>query len=204
VVGRPTSLIAVAILVAACGIPPATPALPSANPLPRTSLLPATAEPPVESAAASTATVPIDPALRTVLPPAVDGLPVQPAPEADAVAAADPVVIANAEAVVTALAIDPAGADFAFATVVRLKPGAFDEGLFRTWRDSFDAGACSQAAGVRGHAEADIGGRHAYLGTCVGGLRTYHVWLSDPRLLVSVSGLGERRLGEQLIADIRE
>jgi hypothetical protein len=35
-----------------------------------------------------------------------------------------------------------------------------------------------------------------YIDTCDGGLRVYHAWLPKSRVLVSVSALGDRRLGE--------
>ena len=108
-----------------------------------------------------------------------------------------------AVAVASALAIDPPTGEFVYAVVVRLKPGAFDGAVFRDWRDSFDEGACSQADGIQGHAETEIGGRTVYIATCVGGLRTYHVWLEDDGVLVSASAVGERRLGEHLVEHLR-
>jgi hypothetical protein len=90
-----------------------------------------------------------------------------------------------------------------YAVVVRLLPDAMDETAFRDWRDSFDEGACSLADGVAGHAETETGGRTVYIGTCTGGLRTYHVWLEDRGVLISASAVGERRLGEHLVENLR-
>ncbi len=125
-------------------------------------------------------------------------------PESDADAVGDVAVVEYGEAVVTALAADPGTADFVYATVVRLRPDVFDDELFRDWRDSFDEGACSQAGGVTGRAEATLGGRTVHIGSCAEGVRTYHVWLAARRVLVSASSLGERRLGEVLVEGLRE
>lgn len=152
----------------------------------------------------SPTSVVVDPSLLDHLPAQVDGLDVMRSPESDAVAAADPVVSRFGEGVVTALSVDAASGDFAYATVVRLRPGAFSEELYRSWRDSFDEGACSQAGGVVRTAEAVISGREVHIDTCEGGVRTYHVWLAESRILISVSAAGERRLGEALVAGVRD
>ncbi|MEO7664523.1 MAG: hypothetical protein ABIV26_05300, partial [Candidatus Limnocylindrales bacterium] len=63
-------------------------------------------------------------------------------------------------------------------------------------------GACSQASGVAGHAEAQIDGRTVYIGTCGGGVRTYHAWLAPDGVMVSASAVGDRRLGERLVENL--
>jgi hypothetical protein len=143
--------------------------------------------------------VEIDPSLLDHLPAQVDGLDVMRSPESDSGAATDPVVTEFGEGVVTGLAIDPASGDFAYATLVRLRRDAFTEDLYRSWRDSFDEGACSQAGGVARVAVTEISGREVHIGSCDGGVRTYHAWLGDSRVLVSVSAAGERSLGELLV-----
>jgi hypothetical protein len=148
--------------------------------------------------------VAIDPALLEHLPAAVDGLVLAGRPESDLMAASDPVVVQFGEAVATALAIDAPSGEFAYASVVRLRPGVFDEELFRSWRASFDEGACSQAGGLARTATARLGGREVHIGTCAGGVRTYHAWLGNSRVLVSVSSLGERRLGERLVEALED
>lgn len=149
--------------------------------------------------------VPVDGTLASLLGESVDGLAWMAAPESDAIAAADPTVIANGEAVLTNLAVDPATNELVHVTLVRLRDGVFDDTFFRRWRDTFDEGACGQASGVAGHAEAQLGGRTTFIGTCAGGARTYHTWLAGERVLVSATAVGEeRRLGEKLMAGLRE
>jgi hypothetical protein len=153
---------------------------------------------------ASSGPVAIDPSLLDHLPAQVDGLDVMRRPESDVTAAADPVVTEFGEGVVTGLAIDPASGDFAYATLVRLRPDAFTDEIYRSWRDSFDEGACSQAGGVVRIAITEISGREVHIDSCEGGVRTYHVWLENSRVLVSISSLGDRRLGELLVASLRD
>jgi hypothetical protein len=154
--------------------------------------------------AASIGPVAIDPSLLEHLPAQIDGLDVIRSADSDAAAVADPVVSQFGEGVVTALAIDAAAGDFAYATVVRLRPDAFSAELYRSWRDSFDQGACSQAGGVVRTAVTQISGREVHIDTCAGGLRTYHAWLPNSRILVSISSAGERKLGELLVQGLRD
>lgn len=210
---RALAVAALLVVVAGCGsaavltAPPSPSVAPgpgSAAPSPATgstAASPSTASPAAASADPSPA-IPIDPTLLEVLPATVGGLDRQRDPSIDASAFADPDVANVATAGATALYIDPSSGEFAYVAVVRLKPGGISDAQFRAWRDSFDSGACSQAGGVSGHAEATIGGRLTYIGTCAGGVTTYHTLIADPALLVSASSVGEHRLGEQVIADL--
>lgn len=193
-------------IAAACGPsagPPSgapTPTAPSGPPGSPSALAPSAG--PVGSPGAS-GPVGIDPTLLEVLPANVDGLEVVENPDGEAAALGDPILAAVGSAIAAGLAIDPASGDFVYAIVVRLLSGAMDETVFRDFRATFDEGACSQADGVARTAETGIGGRTVYIGTCVGGLRTYHVWLEDRGVLVSASAVGERHLGEQLMLHLR-
>lgn len=145
----------------------------------------------------------IDTTLLAVLPGAVDGVPVTESTDGEADAIANPQLPSIASALAAGLAVDSATSNFVYAVVVRLLPGALDDIRFRDWRDSYDDGACSGAGGVVGHAQAEIGGRTVFIGTCEAGVRTYHAWIPDKDLLVSASAAGDRRLGERLIAELR-
>ncbi len=147
------------------------------------------------------ASVTIDPTLLDVLPTTVSGLPV--AAIAKPAGADDPALAETVDRMAQAFVIDPATSDFAYSSVIALRPGVFSAAYFRSWRDSFDEGACSQAGGVVGHAETTIGGRPVYVGRCAGGVTTYHVRLDGADEIVSISALGEDRLGELLLADLR-
>lgn len=142
-----------------------------------------------------------DESLLAILPAEVDDVPVLPEPASFADAVTFPDFVANVEAAAFAIAVrDP---DLASGVVARLRPGVFSDGFYRDWRDSYDEGACSQAGGVAGRAEAQLGGRTVFIATCVGGLVVYHTYLPERDVVVSVFSIGERRLGERIMAELR-
>lgn len=200
---RPATRLALTVVLAltlasACNASPPSPAPPTRSPSP---------SPVVSSSAPSPSVVAtehslLDPSLLDHLPAAVDGLPVQRSPASDAIVVSDPTVLAYADAAITGLAIDAAAGEFVHATLVRLRPGVFGDGFYRDWRDTFDGAVCSQAGGVRGHAEATIGGHQTFIDTCQDAVRTYHVWLARSGILVSISSVGKRLLGEKLVAGL--
>ena len=196
---RAVRLFALALLVAAC-----TPsASPSSTPLPTPSPSASPAGSPTARPSNAQGVV-IDSSLLGVLPSDVDGLPLAESPEAEAQGLTDPELGEVADAIAAAFALDPETNDYVYAAVIHLKPRVMGDERFRDWRDSFDEGACSQAGGVAGHAETEIDGRTVYIGTCAGGVRTYHVWLAEQNLIVSASAVGEeRRLGEKLVENLR-
>ena len=195
-------LIAVAlvatVVAAACG-----PIEGSSPPSPQ----PIKATPPVTPGPSQTpilsSGVVIDWRLLDVLPETVDDFDLVESEDAEAAALEDPQLATVGSSIAAALAVDPATGEFVYAIVVRLLPGAVDATVFRDWRDSYDEGACSQADGVAGHAETEMGGRTVYIGTCAGDLRTYHVLLEEKEVLISASAVGERRLGERLVENLR-
>jgi len=226
-------LLAAAALVAACGVSQATPAPASAAPVPATPVSAAPATPaqsptpsgaapssalpatPAPSAAPAGTTAPVDspaqpspagavvedPSLLSVLPASLAGVPVNHEAQAFAEAATDPAFAGNVQSAAFAVAVD--GEDLASAVVARPNPGVYSETFFRDWRDSYNEGACGQSGGVAGNAQSEIGKQTVYIGTCAGGLRTYHAWLADKGLLVSAFSLGDRRFGELLMAGLQ-
>jgi hypothetical protein len=172
---------------------------------PTGSLAPAaTAEGPSPSASPG-AGVQVDPALLSFVPDAVDGVPLTFDPETSATIAADPSVAPDAASLAVALAIVPgssAADDLAIVSVVRLRDPARDENWFRDWRDTYDQAACKPAGGLVGNAEAEIGGGTVYIGSCAQGVRTYHTRLMAAGIVVSITALGSRRLGEKVMAGL--
>ena len=154
--------------------------------------------PPPSSAASP---IPTDQTLLALLPEKLDGLDRQVDSSVNRSIAGDANLARLARSFATALYIDPATGEFAYVSVVRLQnPLSSDEA--RSYRDSFDAAACSQAGGLERTAEATIGAHPAHIGTCAGGVRTYHVDLSGGGVMLSVSEAGERRLAERLIGEL--
>ena len=192
------------VAAAACGTPAPTTGPDASTADPTAAVGPARPSDAPTSAVAGTPPPGVaveDPSLIAVLPATVAGQPVVLESQAFADAIADPAFAANVEA--AAFGVVVAGNDLSSAMVARPVPGAWSEAWFRDWRESYDEGACGQAGGVAGTAEAELGGRTVYIATCAGGLRTYHAWLEDRGLLVSAFSVGEERYGEQLMAGLR-
>ena len=85
------------------------------------------------------------------------------------------------------------------------RPGVFDDGWFRSWRSTYDEGACQVAGGVSpGAAESVIAEHETHIGTCEGGVHTYHVHLADPDRVISITAVGEGRFGERVVAGLTE
>jgi hypothetical protein len=192
----------VSVTVAAC-IPPRPSASVSTPP-------PTAASTPSASVTASLgAGVIVDPTLLDVLPDSIDGIPVTPDLETAADIAAEGSIAPFVSAVALATAFGPVTTnelgDFAVVTVARLRPGTFSDLFFRGWRDTFDAGVCEQAGGVEtGSAETEIAGHQMFVGTCLGGVHTYHLYLPAKDVIVSMQGVGPGRFAERIVAGITE
>ena len=193
------------VVVAACGGPTEQAARPvaSATATPSPSAQPSAAPSPSSSAsaAASSGAVLRDPSLLGILPAAVDGVPVGEEPSSMADALSDPDFVANVQAAVFATVV--AADDLASGVVARLRPGVYSDGFFRDWRDTYDKGACGQAGGVVGNAEAQLGGRTVFITSCAGGLLVYHAYVAERDVVVSLFSVGARRFGEQLMGGLR-
>ena len=151
----------------------------------------------------------VDPALLAILPEAIDGIPVTPDLESAAEIATEGSIAPFVSAIALATAFGPVATsglgDYVVVTVARLRPGTFSDLFFRGWRDTFDAAVCEGAGGVEaGSAETDIAGHRTFVGTCVGGVHTYHLHLPANDVIVSMQGLGPARLGERIVARITE
>jgi len=145
----------------------------------------------------------IDPSLLAHLPTTVGGLALVEDPDTESRDASDPAHAVDLAGLAVAIAADLSTGDLAVASVVRLKPGIYSDAYFRSWRETFDTGACSQAGGVAGTAEALIAGHRTFIGHCAGGVLTYHVYLAPSDIIVSITSLGERRLGELIVQGLR-
>ena len=66
-------------------------------------------------------------------------------------------------------------------------------------------GACEVAGGVApGAAVTEIGGHETHIGSCQGGVHTYHVHLANPDRIVSITAAGEGRFGERVVEGLTE
>lgn len=200
--------IAMGALVLVGGCIPPRPAPTPATPGQPTSSLAATPSPRQTSpdaspTAAASSAVAVDPTLLDLLPDSVGDVPLEPDDATAAEIAAEPSVAPFISALAVASAFGPLASDelpdYVVVTVAQLKPGLFGDLFYRGWRDTFDAAVCERAGGVDGHAEAEIGGRQTFIGTCAGGVHTYHVHLPEQDVIVSLQGAGDGRFGERVV-----
>lgn len=199
-----------AVILAGCGGPVTYEGLPTEGRFQTPATSPGSAATPAPTRDASAPVMPEptslgdvreDPALLAILPAEVDGVPVVPEAASFADAVTFPDFVANVEAAAFAIAVrDP---DLASGVIAKLRPGVWSDAFYRDWRDSYDEGACSQAGGVGGRAEVQLGGRTVHITTCGGGLAVYHAYLAERDVVVSVFSVGERRFGERLMAELR-
>lgn len=192
-------LLTVALLLAACASGPT-----SQSATPTASLLPPASGAPFGPGSGA---IVVDETLIDYLPVEVAGIVLVSDPDTARNIASDPDLAASASAIAVAFAIAPGasvGDDVAVVSVIQLRPGVFDDEFFRSWRDTYDAAACEAAGGTAGNAEAEIGGRQTYIGSCAAGAHTYHLYLEDQNVIVSVTSVGELRLGEWIVAGLRE
>ena len=208
------AMIAATLLVCAC-IPPrpspsAPPTSPSSAATPSPSSIAPTGTASAEGSPRTTSStgIVVDPSLLQLLPPAVAGVPLQSDEATAREIAAEPSIAPFVSGLAIAAAFGPAATnalrDYVVVTVARLKPGLFGDLFYRGWRDTFDSAVCEQAGGVDGHAEAQIGGRRTYIGTCAGGVHTYHVHLPAQDVIVSLQGAGNGRFGERVVEGLNE
>jgi hypothetical protein len=153
--------------------------------------------------------VAVDPSLLAVLPPAVGGVAINADPATAAEIAGEGSIAPFVSAIAVATAFGPPAAsgistDYVVVTVAKLRPGTFSDVFFRGWRDTFDAAVCQQAGGVAGHAETDLASRQTFIGTCHGGVHTYHVHLATRDVIVSMQGAGQGGWPEQIVEGLTE
>jgi len=164
---------------------------------------------PVDTGAAGDTDTPasevkIDSSLLAILPRSVDSIPVIEDADGDDQILGDDVLPTFASAAVSAVAADPSTSNLAFGYVVKLRPNAFTDAVYQDWRDTFDAGACTDETHVAGSASATVAGNTVYIWTCANGLHTYHVWLKDRGILISLWSTGDKKLGLVMLGTLRK
>lgn len=151
----------------------------------------------------------VDPTLLGVLPADIDGRPLRPDPATAAEIAGSEDLALDIEAIAVGLYVQPGPSSapdgLAIVNVVRLRPGVFGDAWFRSWRSTYDEGACQIAGGVTpGAAESRIGDHDTHIGTCQSGAHTYHVHLAAPDRVISITSAGDGRVGELVVAGLTE
>jgi hypothetical protein len=194
--------IVIAIAVAGCG----SSTTPTAVLVPTAAVVTPSTAPSARLESGDGLTVKADPALLDFIPDTPDGLEMFYDSDTTRQVAADPALAKDAVGLAIALftvtgAATPAD-DLAIVSVVRLRDPSVGEGAYRTWRDTYDASACGPAGGVAGNAQSTINGRIVYIGSCNGGVLTYHVRIREGAIVVSVTSIGPMRLGEKVMKAI--
>jgi hypothetical protein len=197
------AIVAGVLAIVACS--PTTPASPTPTTSPSASAAPVASAP---ASGPSAAAALVDATLLDVLPDEVEGQALRPDAETAAEIAATEDLAPDVEAIAVGLYIQPGSStadDLAIVNVVRLRPGVFGEAWFRSWRSTYDEGACQVAGGVApGAVQSLIGDHDTHIGTCQGGVHTYHVHLASPDRVISITAAGEGRFGERVVAGLTE
>ena len=147
--------------------------------------------------------------MTDVLPDQVEGQPIRFDDVTAAEIAGSNNLAPDIEAIGLALYIRPGPSatpdDLAIVSVVRVRQGVFGDAWFRSWRSTYDVGACEISGGVApGVAVSEIGTHETHIGSCTGGVHTYHVHLPSPDRVVSITAAGEGRFGERVVAGLTE
>ena len=201
------AILAGVLAIAGCG--PSTPTAESVSPSPSPGATVAVSAPLVASPPPSAGgAVVVDPALLDLLPEEVQGQALRPDDETAVEIAGSGDLAADIEAIAVGLYVQPGSStadDLAIVNVVRLRPGVFGDAWFRSWRSTYDDGACEVAGGVApGAAVTEIGAHETHIGSCQGGVHTYHVHLASPDRVISITAAGEGRFGERVVAGLTE
>ena len=199
------------VVLAACIPPPPSPTPPPSPPSsPSVAATPSPDRTPSGTfpTAPASAAVSVDPTLLDLLPDTVGGVPLEGDEATAAEIAGEPSIAPFVSSLAIASAFGPPASDaigdYVVVTVARVKPGLFGDLFFQGWRDTFDEAVCQQAGGVQGNVEAEIAGRQTFIGTCAGGIHTYHVHLADQGVIVSMQGGGPKRFGERVVEGLNE
>ncbi|MEO6207610.1 MAG: hypothetical protein ABIP77_06625 [Candidatus Limnocylindrales bacterium] len=198
------AVIGAAILSAGVSISACKPASPPST---ATSNAPASPFSPAASSA-TTSVVAVDASLLDVLPQSIDGQPRRPDDPTAIEIAREGNLGPDIEAMAVGLYVKAGSStseDLAIVNVVRLRSGAFSEVWYRDWRTTYDDGACQIAGGVApGAAQTRLGDHDTDIGTCQGGVHTYHVHLTGPDRVVSITAAGDGRYGELVVKGLAE
>ena len=150
----------------------------------------------------------VDASLLDLLPESIDGQPRRPDDPTAIEIARNGNLGPDIEAIAVGLYVQAgssASQDLAIVNVVRLRPNTFSEAWYRDWRTTYDGGACEIAGGVApGAAQTRIGDHDTDIGTCQGGVHTYHVHLTGPNRVVSITAAGDGRYGELVVKGLTE
>ncbi len=192
----------VASIVAGCGSPP-PPSIGPSSVAPGSSAASSSASSgpdPASPPSTGLATAVADPDLFEVLPETSDIFSLTYDPITTATIASDPALDPAVDSIATGLYrlrnAAPDAPDFAIVNVVHLRDPSLEDDWFRSWRETYDEGACGQAGGVIRRAETPVGALTVHVGSCEGGAFTYHARLNEGNVILSMTSVGPARIGQ--------
>ncbi|HEX7613578.1 MAG TPA: hypothetical protein VF371_12465 [Candidatus Limnocylindrales bacterium] len=143
----------------------------------------------------------IDPSLLGKLPAHAGALPVKEDPGSEATVLDDADAAKTIDRYVAASAGGYSDPDWLNIAVVHFKTESQNEDVYSNWVEQYAAGACSQASGVSGTDQQDIGDFRVDISTCAGGITVYTFQRGDG-VVISMYELGPKHIGRALIAAI--
>jgi hypothetical protein len=143
----------------------------------------------------------IDPSLLGKLPAHAGALPIKEDAGSESSVLDDANAAKTLDRYVAASAGDLGGADWLQIAIGHFKPESQNGDVYSAWVDQYATGACSQAGGVSGTDQQDIGDFRVDISTCAGGITVYTFQRGD-WVVVSMYELGPKHIGRALIAAI--
>jgi ABC-type glycerol-3-phosphate transport system substrate-binding protein len=143
----------------------------------------------------------IDPSLLGKLPAHAGAAPILEDAGSEAIVLDDADAAKTIDRYVAASAGGLGDPDWLNIAVVHFKTESQNEDVYSNWVEQYAAGACSQASGVSGTDQQDIGDFSVDISTCAGGITVYTFQRGD-WVVVSMYELGPKHIGRALIAAI--
>jgi hypothetical protein len=143
----------------------------------------------------------IDPSLLAKLPGHVGALPITEDAGSESIVLDDADAAKTIDRYVAASAGGPGDPDWLNIAVVHFKTESQNEDVYANWVEQYATGACSQASGVSGTDQQDIGDFRVDISTCAGGITVYTFQRGD-WVVVSMYELGSKHIGRALIESI--
>jgi hypothetical protein len=143
----------------------------------------------------------IDPSLLGKLPAHAGAVPILEDAGSEAIVLDDADAAKTIDRYVAASAGGLGDPDWLNIAVVHFKTESQNGDVYAAWIDEYAKGACSQANGVSGTDQQDIGSFTVDISTCAGGITVYTFQRGD-WVVVSMYEFGPRHIGRALIAAI--
>jgi len=143
----------------------------------------------------------VDPSLLGTIPGHVGALPVKEDAGSESGVLDDASVANTLDRFVAASVGDLLDPNWLRVSIVHFKTESQTGDVYSAWIDQYAVGACSQASGVAGSSQEQIGDYTVDISTCVGGITVYTFQRGD-WVVISMYEYGPKHIGRALIAAI--